>query len=442
MTKIRKRSGHILALLLSLVILMSTLPIGALTAFAAKTADGHEDVYAKFEEIYPSVGDYIASLGTPGVGSVGGEWMVIGLARSGRTVPDGYYDAVVKYVQEKINDKEQLHRAKSTDNSRVILALTALGYDVTDIAGHNLLMGLNDMSYIKRQGINGPIWALIAFDSHNYEIPSGDVTRDALIAAILDAQLADGGWALSGTNADPDMTAMAIQSLAPYYGTNEAVTSAVDNALNRLSDLQTADGGYRSWGTLNSESCAQVIVALTALGIDPQTDSRFIKNGCSVLDALMTFYTDGGGFRHTMDGDLNGMATEQGYYALVSYARLKENKTSLYDMSDVGENHEFPDDPNQKPDDNNQDDQTTEPGDGNQDNPATKPGGDNQENPSTKPGINNQGAPSSKPNGGNDVHSPQTGENITIVICFGLTMLSLAGFAAALAASKRRKNLN
>lgn len=288
----------------------------------------------RFETIYKSVGDYIESLGIPDVGSVGGEWMVIGLARSGRKVPDGYYENVVKYVQEYINSKEQLHRAKSTDNARVILALTALGYDVTNVGGHNLLAGLTDMSYIKKQGINGPIWALIAFDSHHYEIPAGNVTRDALIAAILNEQLADGGWALSGSSADPDMTAMAIQALAPYYQTNTAVKTAVDSALNRLSAMQTPTGGYQSWGTLNSESCAQVIVALTALGIDPHTDARFIKNGCSALDALTAFYTDGG-FRHTMDGELNGMATEQGYYALAAFARLKSGSISLYDMSDV-----------------------------------------------------------------------------------------------------------
>ena len=34
-------------------------------------------------------------------------------------------------------------------------------------------------------------------------------------------------------------------------------------------------------------------------------------------------------------GTLDGMATEQGYYALVAYQRLKDGKTSLYDMSDV-----------------------------------------------------------------------------------------------------------
>ena len=161
------------------------------------------------------------------------------------------------------------------------------------------------------------------------------LTRKKLIQVILDAQLNDGGWTLSGTKADPDMTAMAIQALAPYYKTNETVKAAVDKALEALSALQRNDGGFGSWGTVNSESCAQVIVALTALGIDPTADSRFVKNGNTVLDALAGFYVTGGGFRHTAGGERNGMATEQGYYALAAYYRFLNGQTRLYDMSDV-----------------------------------------------------------------------------------------------------------
>ena len=288
----------------------------------------------KIDNIYTTTGDYISGLGTPDVGSIGGEWMVIDLARSGRTVPDGYYEKVVEYVQKHADENERLHRAKSTDNSRIILALTAIGKDVTNVGGHNLLKGLDSMDYIQTQGINGPIWALIALDSHNYPT-SGDVTREKLIQAILDAQLPGGGWNLSGNDADPDMTAMAIQALAPYYKENDAVKAAVDKALDVLSELQLATGGFGSWGTENSESCAQVIVALTALGIDPAKDSRFIKNGLTILDALASYYVDGGGFRHIASGDRDGMATEQGYYALAAYYRFLNGQTRLYDMSDV-----------------------------------------------------------------------------------------------------------
>lgn len=294
----------------------------------------HADLMANLDTIYKTTGDFMATLGTPTVNSTGGEWMVIGLARSGRTVPAGYYDNVVEYVKAKADANERLHPTKVTDNARVILALTAIGKDVTNVGGHNLLKGLDSMDYVQAQDINGPIFTLIALDSHNYPT-MGDVTREKLIQVILDAQLNDGGWNLSAENADPDMTAMAIQTLAPYYKTNETVKAAVDKALEALSALQRSDGGFDSWDTVNSESCAQVIVALTALGIDPTADSRFVKNGHTVLDALAGFYVTGGGFRHTAGGERNDMATEQGYYALAAYYRFANTQTRLYDMSDV-----------------------------------------------------------------------------------------------------------
>ncbi len=309
-----------------------------------KLADLYEEAAdADHRAIYNATGNYIQGLGTPSVGSIGGEWMVIALTRAGNACPDGYYENVVAYVAENINDNEQLHRAKSTDNSRVILGLTSAGYDVTDVGGHNLLFGLTDMNYLKKQGINGPIWALIAFDCYDYEIPTNpdateQATREGIIEYILSKQHDDGGWSLQANvtlPSDPDMTGMAIQALAPYYDTNSKVKAAVDEALVMLSDIQSDIGGFGSIDGSCTESCVQVIVGLTALGIDPETDPRFIKNGISVLDAMCIFAVDGGGFEHVPNGGRNGMATEQGQYALASYFRFKNDQTSLYDMTDV-----------------------------------------------------------------------------------------------------------
>ena len=277
----------------------------------------------------------------------GSEWLVIALARSGRDVPDSYYDSVVKAVQDADG---VLSDRKFTEYSRTILALTAIGKDPTNVGGYDLLSKLADMDDVTFQGLNGAIFALIALDSNKYDVPAAadggkQVTRDGLVAYILEQQLSDGGWALSGDSADPDMTAMALQALAAYRTGDKAVQSAVDKALKTLSDMQQADGGYSSWGTLNSESCAQVIIALTALGIDPAKDSRFAKNGLTVLDALLSFAADGG-FRHTADGERNDMATEQALCALTAYARLLDGKTALYDMTDVlgGQTPDVPDD--------------------------------------------------------------------------------------------------
>ena len=316
-----------------------------------------ELVNTNLDNIYSKTANYLSGVAesyTPGISSVGGEWLMMGMARSSSHINDvvlkGYLDNVKKTLKE--NDGV-LHDRKYTEYSRVVLALTSLGVDVTNVSGYNLLKPLADYDKTIWQGINGAIFALIAFDSHNYAIPTASAgvkqtTRENLIDCILSNELKDGGWAQNGATADVDITAMAIQSLAPYYN-NESVKGAVDRALERLSVLQQDDGSFASWGTINCESCAQVVVALTAMGINPANEQRFIKNGHSVLDALARFAVDGGGFRHIASGEIDGMASEQGFYALTAYYRFKDNKTSLYDMSDVKISITIPGDTDKEP---------------------------------------------------------------------------------------------
>ena len=331
----KKYIKSVLALLLSAILCLGS---------ALAQGEMPDDVRAA----YQATGDYLETLGTPQVGSVGGEWMVIGLARSGRQVPEGYYANAEAYVRENADENDRLHRAKSTENSRMILALTAIGADVTNVGGVNLLSGLNDMNFLAKQGNNGPIWALIALDCGNYEVPDdANYIREMLVQAVLNMQLEDGGWAFAGNAADSDMTGMALQSLAPDYvheGETQTfavdVNPAVDAALARLSEMQFDDGSFGTFdgnGSIvpTSESISQVLTALCALGVDPEADERFIKNGNSVVDALMEYFVEGGGFRHLLDHDRDGMATEQAYYALTAYDRLLSGKTRLYDMTDA-----------------------------------------------------------------------------------------------------------
>ena len=284
----------------------------------------------------------------------GAEWNVMTLARCGyedEAWYGEYYDNIVKYVQSCVEETGSLKldkkQYKGTDNSRVILALTAIGADAADVGGYNLLEPLADMNYVTTQGINGPVFALIAFDTAGYDIPKlpdgsdgVQTTREGLVEYILGRELDGGGWAFSGSNADPDMTGMTIQALAPYYKSNTEVKTVVDRALDVMSGLQKDDGGFASWGTVNSESCAQVICGLLDIGRDAGTDEAFVKNGHSVLDALMGFYVaSAGGFAHDVkqNGELvvNGMASQQAGYALAAYDRFKKGRNTLYDMSDA-----------------------------------------------------------------------------------------------------------
>ena len=192
---------------------------------------------------------------------------------------------------------------------------------------------------MKKQGINGPVWALIAFDTMQYDIPtdpsvSVQTTREKLINYILSNQCTDGGWDLNGESADADVTGMAIQALAPYVTKNTGVREAVEKALNVISNSQNSNGCFMTGGEATPESSAQIITALSAMNIDSNADERFIKSGNSALDGLLSFSVENG-FEHTKGKGYNQMSTEQSYYALVSFDRYKNGQNSLYDMTDL-----------------------------------------------------------------------------------------------------------
>ncbi len=60
---------------------------------------------------------------------------------------------------------------KYTEYSRVIIALTSIGKDPKNVGGYNLLLPLGDFEKTTWQGINGAIWALIALDCGQYDMP-------------------------------------------------------------------------------------------------------------------------------------------------------------------------------------------------------------------------------------------------------------------------------
>lgn len=308
------------------------------TAFSANS---------KESTCYQQTAKLLANQSPKGVSAIGGEWLVLGLARGNCTVSKNYYSDYSEKVKDIIKEKSGvLSTTKYTEYSRVILALTSIGEDVTNVGGYNLLSYLADFSKVKRQGINGAVWALIALDSNNYSVPTGEstdnTTREKLIDYILGKELSTGGWTLAGNTPDPDVTAMAITALSGNYNSNKEVKSAVDKGITVLSDIQKSSGNFSSGGVVNSESVSQVIVCLSSLGINPDNDKRFICDGKSLIDVLLGFSVGGGGFAHQKGGEYDQMATEQGFYALVAYERLLSKKTPLFDMTDVFKSDNFP----------------------------------------------------------------------------------------------------
>ena len=274
----------------------------------AGTAEETDSAEAALQQLSAAV---LRAVPSPKPGSIGGDWAVLGLARSGASVPDGYYadyyDAVAAAVKAA---NGVLHERKYTEYSRTILALAAVGKDARSVSGFDLTLPLGDYDKTVWQGLNGPVWALLALDSRNYPMPQNtqaetQATRQMYVDYILSAQNDDGGWSISGAS-DADMTAMA---------------------------LQASDGGFFTSGTANAESCAQVLTALSVLG--KADDTRFAKAGGSVLDALLRFQLTDGSFCHVSGGDSNEMASEQALYALAALQRARSGGNGLYTMSDA-----------------------------------------------------------------------------------------------------------
>ncbi len=308
-----------------------------------------------FDEAYAGAKAYIQSaVSAPVVSYLFGEWAVLGQARAKVPLSEAYiaayYEKVVAYVQKNMGADGVLVDPESrnptvTDNERIILALTAIGKDPANVGGKNLLTALQDKDIMKvtdtsKTDINGLVMGLLALNSRNY-------TSDTswLVQAVLEQQNKDGSWSASADTkpvGDVDMTAMALQALAPYHknGGNETVNTAVEKALNWLS------GKYRS-GYDSSESCAQVVIALSALNLDANTDARFTKTvegkTLSVLGNLLQYrVAENGGFKHQFaDKAVNEMATEQALCAMAAYARFTEKANALYDMTDAACAHRF-----------------------------------------------------------------------------------------------------
>ncbi len=245
------------------------------------------------------------------------EWFIIAL----RQYKTGYrYTAYTAALDEYIKG---IKNQKATDLQRIAIAYSATGSNTDYI--HSTIS-----SSIGKLGVMSYIYGLLLLDSGAYT--STAFNRNDIIINILSLRQSDGGWALTGGASDNDITAMAIQALAPYYEDSD-VKNAVDKALALLSKRQLDSGDYSSWGTRNAESTAQVIAALSALGRDCRTDSQFIKKGKTLIDGLMNYRLPDGSFSHTLGGASNNTASVQAMVSLVSAWRQSKGLGSFYQFT-------------------------------------------------------------------------------------------------------------
>lgn len=323
------------------------------TAFAAEEASVEEKIMAAAEGIS-------ALGGTPGkmlkdqkmfpAGTSGCDWTAIALALAGcEEYYEAYLNAMEEYVEHAYAEKGYLDKNKATEYHRIALTVLALGGDPTAFGKKTDgtvvdLIAEGTYNYagnsLGTQGLNGWIWALIALDASGEALPSdGKYQREDIVNAILEAQEPEGGFGLVKGGSDVDITAMALQALAPYQ--NEC-RQEIDAALSYLAAEMTDTCGYVYYGAENAESAAQVVLALTALGIDPEQDDRFIRNGNTLLTEIDRFRQADGSYGHLLT-DTKGdyLATAQTMFALIAVQRLRNGREWVFRFEDY-------DGPNQK----------------------------------------------------------------------------------------------
>lgn len=265
------------------------------------------------------------------MGSSISDWYAISLSRYKYNID---FSKCVNSLDKYTNSAENL---RATDMQRIAIAYTAMGSKSDYIK-----TALN--SSIGKLGIMSYAYGLIMLDCGAYY---GNMTRDEIINKILSMQFSDGGWGLM-QNSDVDVTAMTIQALARYYKHSD-VKNAIDKALDYLSKRQQTDGDFKSYGTPNAESTSQVLLALSTMKINCNTDSRFIKNGNTVYDGLLKYHNSDGSFSHTYGDNSNQLATVQALYATISLWRFENGKTAFFEFVSNNIQREISTKPEPKP---------------------------------------------------------------------------------------------
>ena len=256
----------------------------------------------------------------PDNAGVTAEFYAVALSQSGSYDLSRYENALLSYL-----DTHEVYAASTRE--KFALALSASGSTDRYIAD-------TADEAIGGQGIMSLVFGLHLLNN-GYD--SALYSTDGLVSEILSWQKDDGGWAVMGAYGDADVTAMTLQALAPHTGRSD-VAYAVDRALDRLSEMQLESGGFKTMGAENSESAAQVVIALSSLGIDAQTDGRFVKSGGSVMNALTSYRCSDGSFAHTDSSNTN--ATLEAFCAFTAYKRYCYGQSPLYVLDHA--NHSAP----------------------------------------------------------------------------------------------------
>lgn len=262
------------------------------------------------------------------------EWMQLGIYENlpqddGPNTNNGFD------IAKEIKDLNVGPKGRMTDIARLTMLLTSRGYDCSNLAKYNggkpFLDGSNNeidnlvanIASTTDGGVNGRIFALCALDMGNYTLPAnGARSRESLLEQLLNHEYGSDGY-------DVDMVGMLMYAIAPYQevsGYEDRTKAKLDEGVEAILKEMREDYTFHSWGTVNSESVAQVICALASCGIDPYTDPRFGDRDRTILTQWMDMFSTPDGFKHVQsESASNLLATYESCYALQWYLGFLEN---------------------------------------------------------------------------------------------------------------------
>ncbi len=299
-------------------------------SFTVYAESPREDISQEIEQLYATMQD----------SEILSEWAVISLVKAGVEFDKQKH---IDYYLDKAAQTGK--RTSVTDYAKLAMCLSSLGVDCANIKTESGKINLYSVIANADSSLMlSPIsyaYALRALTEVNYAFPyDASNSAEKYIDAIAEGQLEGGGFSFTGEDFDPDATSLVLIALAPYCAIEShplyAKASAIaDKCVELLSQTQTSGGGFMSWGSENSNTAATVISALSALGVDSASDERFVKDA-SLLDNLLTFKAEGGGFGYMDNSAADDYSNEQALMALCDYYAYLSGERYYPQYFDIG----------------------------------------------------------------------------------------------------------
>ena len=268
---------------------------------------------------------------------------------SGADVPDGFYDDYLRALANWMDIAAK--RGKAGYVPGAVRTVAAMGLDVADFAGHDLLAAMQRPELVDADEDRLDMLMDLDAAGDAGKTDEFNALRETLITEALARQQSSGEFRYTskwpaelkrkGVAAEPDrfdyilLTAKSAQALAPYRSRAE-VGTAIEKAIDYLSAQQLASGGFLRYGE-DVEEDAVVLEMMQALGISPD-DERFVKNGNTVPDGMMGWYQ--GKYSSSAPAPGQGFYRENANWGYNTYSYyeplgwVKSSWGSMYDPDD------------------------------------------------------------------------------------------------------------